>query len=78
MSVLIRSLRSSLRSQPPLVIRQFHSTSHRAEKFLSADVKTFERVVLNTAAKDKVVLVDFYAEHVWNLQWRNGSLTLAL
>jgi thioredoxin 1 len=40
--------------------------------------KTFERIVLNTAAKDKVVLVDFYAEHVWNLQKRNGSLTLVL
>jgi len=61
MTVILRSLKSSLRSQPRLAIRQFQSTPRRAEQFLNANEETFDRVV-NTSAKDNVVLVDFYAD----------------
>jgi len=62
---IICAFKSSLRSQQPCLTngaRQFHSTVSRAEQFLKADQKTFDKIVLNSTAKDKVVLVDFYAD----------------
>jgi len=70
MFVLRCPLKLSLRSQPRLAIRQFHSTPRRAEQFLNVNEETFEKVVLNTTAKEKIVLVDFYAD------WCNPCKTL--
>ncbi|PCH37772.1 thioredoxin [Wolfiporia cocos MD-104 SS10] len=39
--------------------RSFHSTPLRREHFLKANVETFTKAISN---KDKVVLVDFYAD----------------
>ncbi|CED84916.1 Thioredoxin-like protein [Phaffia rhodozyma] len=52
------SLRNNLAGSPK---RAFSVTPLRSAIFSSVDVKTFESEVLN-ANKDKVVLVDFYAD----------------
>jgi len=62
LATVLGSLKSSLLLQPRLATRTFHSTWRRAEQFLNANEQTFARVVMNTAAKDKVILVDFYAD----------------
>ncbi|KAI0797554.1 thioredoxin-like protein [Abortiporus biennis] len=50
------ALRTTLRQVPKA--RSFHSTVRRNEHFLDANTTVFEKAVSN---KDKVVLVDFYA-----------------
>jgi len=62
MSYVFRALKSSLASQPRLAARYFQTTSRRTEQFLNASEETFKKVVENATAKDKVVLVDFYAD----------------
>ncbi|CAL1705289.1 unnamed protein product [Somion occarium] len=52
----LRALRPLLRTTPA---RTFHSTCRRQDHFLNANAETLLKAVSN---KDKVVLVDFYAE----------------
>ncbi|KAF8891263.1 thioredoxin-like protein [Infundibulicybe gibba] len=40
-------------------VRLLHSTAHRSEHFLKADLQTFQKA---TQSKDRVALVDFYAD----------------
>ncbi|KAF7975841.1 hypothetical protein HWV62_8407 [Athelia sp. TMB] len=61
MSFALRSLRSS-HSRLVFAARQLHSTPRRAEQFLNATPEVFNKVALNETAKDRVVLVDFYAD----------------
>ncbi|KAF5386997.1 hypothetical protein D9615_001574 [Tricholomella constricta] len=62
-SLAIRSLqRASLKSTKcarALAFRKLHSTALRAEQYADASLETYDKVV-NT--KDRIVLVDFYAE----------------
>jgi len=57
-ALTLRAVRTSLRSQA-ILKRNFHSTLRRNEHFLDADSQTFEKAI---SSKDKVVLVDFYAD----------------
>lgn len=40
----------------------FHNSAVRREHYLNADSVTFDKVVSKEASKDRVVLVDFYAD----------------
>ncbi|EPQ57988.1 thioredoxin-like protein [Gloeophyllum trabeum ATCC 11539] len=46
----------------PLQARAFHVTPRALEHFLDADKETFARVTSKEHTKDRVVLVDFYAD----------------
>ncbi|KIL00928.1 hypothetical protein PAXRUDRAFT_128795 [Paxillus rubicundulus Ve08.2h10] len=43
-------------------MRYLHSSPRCREQYLDANQETFNKVVLNEYAKDKIVLVDFYAD----------------
>ncbi|RDB22301.1 Thioredoxin Y, chloroplastic [Hypsizygus marmoreus] len=51
--------RALLRSATTSRARSFHSTTRRAEQYPRANLETFNKVV---GTKDRLVLVDFYAD----------------
>ncbi|KAG5642886.1 hypothetical protein DXG03_001928 [Asterophora parasitica] len=59
-SLALRSLqRASLSAKICASSRSIHSTARRAEQYANANLETFNKVV---GTKDRIVLVDFYAD----------------
>ncbi|KZT09720.1 thioredoxin-like protein [Laetiporus sulphureus 93-53] len=56
--VAARAIRTSLRA-PRVLTRNFHSTLRRQDFFVDVNEEAFKKAIAN---KDKIVLVDFYAD----------------
>lgn len=59
---MLSILRSSVSTSTRQYARTFSLSARRQQHFLNVDSEGFEKAISAERSKDKVVLVDFYAE----------------